>query len=355
MNDSGSGKSSSDSFTLENESFDGFRYAIRLGETDLLNERSKHSRHMDVAVLSEGRPSVTPSRNEHTIAVSCEVRGRGYWSGRDVCVVINPAPAGTGINLIRTDLESAPSCQATIANRHDANLRTNLHYGEARFEMVEHLMAALVGLEIDNCYIEIDAEELPGLDGSSAAFVESLRHAGLIIQSPTKRRLVVRERLYVSSDTSWIEITPSTDGAVSYEYRLSYDDQTPIRPQSFRMRMSPHRFIREVATARTFVTEEQARTLRSQGIASHVTNQDLLIIGKDGPIDNSYRYPEECARHKLLDLIGDLALTNVEVVGNIVSYRGGHSLNGRMAQQIADLAAVQIPLTVSADTFRKAA
>ncbi|TWU45127.1 UDP-3-O-[3-hydroxymyristoyl] N-acetylglucosamine deacetylase [Novipirellula aureliae] len=350
-----SGQASSVSFSLENESLDDFRYEIRLGETDLLNERSKHNHHMDVVVLSEGRPSVTPSRNEHTIAVSCEVRGQGYWSGRDVCVMMNPAPAGTGICLIRTDLESAPRCQATVANRHDANLRTNLQNGEARFEMVEHLMAAFVGLEIDNCYVEIDAEELPGLDGSSAAYVESLRHAGLIIQSPAKRRLVVRERLYASAGTSWIEITPSPDGAVSYEYRLSFDDQTPIPPQSFSLRMSPHRFIREVAPARTFVTEEQAMTLRSQGIASHVTNQDLLIVGKNGPIENSYRYPEECARHKLLDLIGDLALTNVEVVGNIVSYRGGHSLNGRMAQQIADLAAAQIPLTVSADTLRKAA
>ncbi|TWU36058.1 UDP-3-O-acyl-N-acetylglucosamine deacetylase [Novipirellula artificiosorum] len=298
---------------------------------------------------------MTPSRNEHTIAVSCEVRGRGYWSGQDVRVVMNPAPAGTGICLIRSDLPSAPCCPATVEHRHDANLRTILQLGDARFEMIEHLMAALVGLEIDNCFVEIDAEELPGLDGSSAAFVESLRHAGLIIQSHPKRRLVVRQRVYVSCDSSWIEVTPSADASVSYEYRLSFDDSTPIKPQSHSLKMSPHRFIREVASARTFITEEQAQILRSQGIASHVTNQDLLILNENGPVDNRLRYSNECARHKLLDMIGDFALAGVEFVGNIVSYRGGHNLNGRMAQQLAELAAQQIPLTTSADQTRKAA
>ncbi|TWT80921.1 UDP-3-O-[3-hydroxymyristoyl] N-acetylglucosamine deacetylase [Planctomycetes bacterium CA13] len=298
---------------------------------------------------------MTPSRNEHTIAVSCEVRGRGYWSGQDVRVVMNPAPVGTGICLVRTDLASIPRCQATVANRHDANLRTILQSGEARFEMIEHLMAAFVGMEIDNCIVEIDAEELPGLDGSSMAFVEALRHAGLIIQSQPKRRLVIRERIYVSCDTSWIEATPSTGGPATYEYRLSFDDATPIQEQCYSCQLSPHRFIREIAPARTFITEEQAQILRSQGIASHVTNQDLLIINDNGPIENHYRFPQECARHKLLDLIGDLALADVELVGNISSFRGGHNINGRMAQQIAEQAALEIPLTKSTDFTRKAA
>ncbi|WP_146594860.1 UDP-3-O-acyl-N-acetylglucosamine deacetylase [Novipirellula galeiformis] len=298
---------------------------------------------------------MTPSRNEHTIAVSCEVRGRGYWSGRDVRVVMNPAPVGTGIRLVRSDLPSAPSCLASVANRHDANLRTILQDGAARFEMVEHLMAAMVGLEIDNCLVEIDAEELPGLDGSAAAFVESLRTAGLIIQSQPKRRLTVRERIYVNSQTGWIEATPPIDGHTSYEYRLSFDGPSPILDQAYALRMSPHRFIRDVAPARTFVTESQAGLLREQGVASHVTNQDLLVIGDHGPIENSLRFADECARHKVLDLIGDLALANVELVGTFVSYRGGHNLNGRMAQQLAELAASQIPLTQMTQSHHKAA
>ncbi|WP_442510115.1 UDP-3-O-acyl-N-acetylglucosamine deacetylase [Novipirellula sp. SH528] len=298
---------------------------------------------------------MTPSRNEHTIAVSCEVRGRGYWSGRDVRVVMHPAPVGTGIRLVRSDLPAAPMCQASVEKRHDANLRTNLHDGDARFEMIEHLMAALVGLEIDNCLVEIDAEELPGLDGSAAAFVDALRTAGLIIQSQAKRRLTLRERIYVESPAGWIEATPAEDGHTSYEYRLSFDGPSPIFDQTFTLRMTPERFIRDVAPARTFVTEAQAQVLREQGVASHVTNQDLLVIGDNGPIENELRFRDECARHKVLDLIGDLALANVELIGNFVSYRGGHNLNGRMAQRLAELAASQIPLTQISQSHRNVA
>ena len=112
------------------------------------------------------------SRNEHTIATSCEIRGRGYWSGKPVTVAIHPAPLGTGVRLIRSDLDVADVCLASVANRVDAKLRTNLAVGDAHFQMVEHLLAALAGLEIDNCLVEVDGEELPALDGSSLGYAE---------------------------------------------------------------------------------------------------------------------------------------------------------------------------------------
>ena len=281
---------------------------------------------------------MTPSRNEHTIATTCEVQGRGYWSGKQVRVVMHPAQVGTGITLVRSDIAGSPNCQVDVAHRTDANLRTIISKGEARFEMIEHLMAALAGLEVDNCLVEIDSEELPGLDGSSAAYVEALRHAGLIIQPAPRRRIVVREPIRVSSSGGWVEATPLEKDVASFEYQLSFDDTSVIRPQKHTVKLTPHQFIRDVASARTFVTAEQAEILRSQGVASHVTNKDLLVIGADGPIDNRYRFANECARHKLLDLIGDLALVNAEIVGNITSYRGGHNLNGQMASHLSKLA-----------------
>ncbi len=248
---------------------------------------------------------------------------------------------GTGIRLVRSDLAGRPSCDASVDHREDAALRTNLVRGEARFQMVEHLMAALSALEIDNATVDISAEELPALDGSSLAFVEPLANAGLIIQAKAKSQLIVRDRYRIGSPSGWVEATPAKSGECYFEYQLSFDDETPIAPQAFGIELTPDRFIREVAPARTFVTAAQAEQIRGSGMASHVTNQDLVVIGDDGPIDNSFRFSNECARHKTLDLIGDLALAGVELVGRFTSFRGGHNLNGRMAKQLAELAATQ--------------
>lgn len=287
----------------------------------------------------QGGRSVNPSRNEHTIAVSCEVSGRGYWSGKGVQVIVHPAALGTGVRLIRSDLPTVPVCDAHVSRRYDARLRTNLANGEAEFQMVEHLMAALYALEIDNCICEINAEELPSLDGSSSEFVKQLGSAGLIVQAAPRKQLVIRDRYRIGTMDGWVEAVPSRAGESYFEYQLSFDDQTPIAPQGFGVELSPNRFIREVASARTFVTKAQADQIRESGRASHVTNQDLLVIGSDGPIDNEYRFRNECARHKTLDLIGDLSLAGVELIGRFTSFRGGHNLNGQMASLLAELAA----------------
>lgn len=228
-----------------------------------------------------------------------------------------------------------------MTNRSDASLRTIVQQGEAKFEMVEHLMAALAALEVDNCVVEIDAEELPGLDGSSQAYVKALQQCGLVIQADTKQRLTLSEVIRICKDDCWIEARPSLGAHTVMEYRLSYSDDTPIGPQTYRFHCTPAHFAREVAPARTFVTLAQAQQLRSAGVASHVTNQDLLVIGEEGPIDNSFRFQDECARHKALDLVGDLALAGVDLAAHIVSFRGGHQLNGEMAHRLHQLAAAQ--------------
>ncbi len=155
---------------------------------------------------------VIPSRNEHTIATSCDIQGRGYWSGQMVTVAIHPAPMGTGVRLVRSDLGGNDVCPANVDFRADASLRTNLECGTAKFQMVEHLMAALSGLEIDNCLVEIDAEELPALDGSSQGFVQKLRSAGLIVQARQRERLVIQDRYRIGSPAGWIEASLAKRG-----------------------------------------------------------------------------------------------------------------------------------------------
>ena len=189
----------------------------------------------------------------------------------------------------------------------------------------------------------MNAEELPALDGSSAGYVDHLRGAGLIVQARARHRLVVRNHHRVGTPDAWIEAAPPVGKESYFEYQLSFQDDAPIQSQSYGLELTPDRFARDVASARTFVTLEQANQIRATGLASHVTNQDLLVIGPEGPIDNAYRFDNECARHKTLDMIGDLALAGVDLVGRFTSFRGGHQLNGQMAGHLADLAAQQLP------------
>ena len=276
--------------------------------------------------------------HRQTLADVCEVTGRGYWSGKSVRVVMHPAADGAGVTLCRTDLPRQPSIAATIDFQIPTPLRTILQGGTASFQMVEHLMAALAGLGVDDCRVEIDGEELPGLDGSSHAFVEAITEVGLATQPSVRTPLVITQSFRMAGGGGWIQVDPSFAGESYFEYQLAFDDHTPVRPQAFGAAMDAERFIHSVAPARTFVTEAQAGEIRRRGLASHVTNRDLLVIGSSGPIDNEYRFENECARHKTLDLIGDLALCGVPLIGRFVSYRGGHTLNGRMAARLAILA-----------------
>ncbi|MFG0288841.1 MAG: UDP-3-O-acyl-N-acetylglucosamine deacetylase [Rhodopirellula sp. JB044] len=278
-------------------------------------------------------------RNEHTIASTCEVVGRGYWSGQSIRVRFLPASAGTGIVFVRTDLPGHPQCPARIEFADSVQFRTNLHNGEACFAMVEHLMAALAGLEIDNCVVETDAEEMPGLDGSSDAYVGALQSAGLVIQAALKQQLIIDRPMSVRQGDACIEVNPCEDMRSHYGYRLDYGAASVIPKQSFQFDLTPRQFSRQVAAARTFVTLEQAQQLRAGGIAKHVSNQELLVIGEDGPVENQFRYRNECARHKTLDLIGDLSLVGVDLIGRFVSERGGHRLNGMLAQELSQMLA----------------
>jgi UDP-3-O-acyl N-acetylglucosamine deacetylase len=275
-------------------------------------------------------------RNQHTIARPCSVRGRGYWSGLTVDVRLRPAPADTGIRFIRVDQEGHPSVPAALRCRQSAQYRTTLATPRTRVEMVEHLLAALYALEVDNCLVEIDGPELPGLDGSSGPYVEALRSAGLVMQAATRPRIVVDRVLRVGSLAAWVEMSPSPDGRMHAEYRLDYGPASTIRAQAFGCVIDGSRFTRDLADARTFVTSDQAEQLQAQRLALHVTERDLVVFDHHGP-RTPLRYADEPARHKLLDLVGDLALAGCDLVGCFVSYRGGHQLNAELASQLLHL------------------
>ncbi|HEY2761937.1 MAG TPA: UDP-3-O-acyl-N-acetylglucosamine deacetylase, partial [Pirellulales bacterium] len=265
-------------------------------------------------------------RNERTISTATSVAGFGYWTGRDVQVEFRPAPPGTGIVFVRSDLSPVVRIPALVAYRIEVPRRTVLRHGGASVEMIEHALAALAGMQIDNCEIWVNQPEMPGLDGSSLKFVEALDAAGIVVQPALRAQLVVREITRLGDDDSWIEARPGRAAELTVRFRLDYGNTGAIGRQTVQLPICPATFKRDLAPARTFMLKEEADWLLSQGLGKRATLTDLLVFNEEGPIDNELRFPDECVRHKVLDLVGDLALAGCDVLGHIVAHRTGHRL-----------------------------
>ena len=263
------------------------------------------------------------------------VEGFGYWSGRDVCVEFRPADAETGIVFVRRDLQGSPRIAATIANRLETPLRTTLRSGDAGVEMVEHVLASLGGLQIDNCEVRVDQPEMPGCDGSSLPFVEALTAAGIIEQDLPRPRKVIRQILRLGDGQSWIEARPCRSAETILQYELDYGEQSPIGHQLLELSLSPEGFRENLAASRTFLLEHEAAALQARGLGRRATCKDLLVFGPEGPIDNELRFADECVRHKLLDMVGDMALAGCDLVGRFEAHRSGHRLNAELVQALS--------------------
>jgi UDP-3-O-[3-hydroxymyristoyl] N-acetylglucosamine deacetylase len=275
----------------------------------------------------------TSLRRQRTIARSAEVTGFGYWSGRDVCVQFRPAPSDAGLVFVREDLERPRRIAAVAAHRVEMPRRTSLAADGASVEMVEHVLAALHGLQIDNCEIAVNAAEMPGCDGSALPFVEALDAAGTVEQEVERSRLVITEVTRVGNEECWVEARPAVKGAaLSLRYKLDYGPNTPIGKQAIDVHVTPATFRRDLAPARTFILEEEARWLKERGLGARVTTRDLLVFSTDRLVDNELRFENECVRHKTLDLLGDLALAGCDVVGQVIAFRSGHRLNAELVK-----------------------
>jgi len=290
-------------------------------------------------------------RHQHTIATPVEIEGFGYWSGQDVRVEFRPAEIDTGIVFVRSDLGRPCEIPARVANRVEIPRRTNLNAGGATVEMVEHVMAAVAGLRIDNCQIWVNRAEMPGCDGSSQPFVDVLTRAGRVRQPAPRPVLVIAETIGIGDSDCWVEARPADQPGLAIQYTLDYGPG-PIGRQTYSLTVSPQSFRQQLAGARTFLLQEEAQWLQNQGLGRRVTCHDLLVFGLRGPIDNPLRFPDECVRHKTLDLIGDLALSGCDICGRIVGYRSGHRLNSQLVRRV--LADCQVTLDTQ-ETQRHAA
>jgi UDP-3-O-acyl N-acetylglucosamine deacetylase len=277
-----------------------------------------------------------PERRQRTLKRIAEITGFGLFSGADVCCRFHPAPENTGVIFRRVDLVGQPDLPARLSHLDSTERRTSLVHGGARVELTEHVLAALAGLQIDNCLIEIDAPEVPGVDGSCRPFVEELLTAGIEEQSAPRRLLRVREPLSVQTRDGMadVSIRPCLREGLVVTYHLDYGSRSPIPPQTLTVEVTPDSFLREIAFARTFVLETEVDALRAAGYGRRVTEKDLLVYGENGVIGNTLRATDECVRHKILDAIGDFALLGCDLHGHITAWRSGHHLNQQLALKL---------------------
>jgi len=272
----------------------------------------------------------TSLRKQRTIAKPATICGFGYWSGKDVHVEFRPAQTDTGVVFVRRDMKPTQRIQARVEHRTDVPRRTNLTAGGASVEMVEHLLAALAGLQIDNCEIWVDSAEMPGNDGSSRDAVESLLRAGIVEQDTLRDCIKIDRVIRVGNSEQWIEARPADCAIVKYV--MDFGQESVVGRHELEWVVDVQAFRHEIAPARTFILESDARLLRAQGLGLRTTYQDLLVFGDGGPINNNLRFTDECVRHKILDLMGDLALAGCDVQGYILAHHSGHRLNAELAR-----------------------
>jgi UDP-3-O-[3-hydroxymyristoyl] N-acetylglucosamine deacetylase len=282
-------------------------------------------------------------RYQRTIARTAEVTGIGYLTGQDVHLRFRPAPASTGVVFVRTDLGPHARITACVEQVTGTNRRTTLGQPPLCVGLVEHVMASLSGLHIDNCIIEVDAPEPPGLDGSAGAFVRALTGAGIVVQPERRLIWAVDRPIVVANRDATLALHPAAEPGLRVSYLLNYGLHSPIGRQTHTTDIDPATFARGIAPCRTFLLEEEAIALRAQGLGQRTQVSDLLVFGRRGPIANKLRFADEPARHKVLDIVGDLALLGQDLSGHVVAYRSGHPLNVELVWALRQRIAQMMP------------
>lgn len=274
-------------------------------------------------------------RYQRTLARPAQVSGIGFLTGAQVRMEFHPAPPSTGVVFVRTDLKPQVRIPARLEQVTGTQRRTTLGRPPQHIGLVEHVLGALAGLRIDNCIIETNAPEPPGLDGSALTFVSALLQAGVVLQAARRAVYVVDEPVVVEQNGATISLHPGNSSQLKISYLLDYGLGSPIGRQMHTQIITPEEFTSGVADSRTFILESEAAELRRQGLGVRTSASDLLVFGRRGPIDNRLRHADEPARHKILDIIGDLSLLGQDVRGHIVAYRSGHPLNVELARVLS--------------------
>jgi len=285
---------------------------------------------------------------QRTLSAPLTFSGTGLHTGHDVEVRLHPAPANHGIVFARVDLDDSPSIPASLDSVVDTVLATTLGVNGATVGTVEHLIAALRGMGVDNVTVDVNGPELPAMDGSARPFVDGIEEVGLEVQPVPRRVLQVLETVEARDDEAdrWSRLDPH-DGFV-IECEISFEHPM-LRHQSVRFDGDADLFAAEIAPARTFGMLADVEKMHAAGLALGGSLANALVLSATGVVNpGGLRFPDECVRHKVLDMIGDLALLGAPVLGRFSAGRSGHAFNlalVREAMRRGALIEVELPVT----------
>jgi UDP-3-O-[3-hydroxymyristoyl] N-acetylglucosamine deacetylase len=269
---------------------------------------------------------------QRTVKHEIACRSIGLHSGRKVGMVIRPAGVDEGIVFVRGDLSGNNRIKADVHNVRDTTLATTLGLNGVTVSTVEHLMSAFSGMGVDNAVVEVDAPEVPIMDGSARPFVDLLKDVGTRVQSKGKKLLVIKEKIAVSEGDGTAMFLPSPEFRITYKIEFNHP---AIGVQSYQMKFSDIAYDEEICEARTFGFLRDVEYLQAKGLAlggslkNAVVLDEHRIINKDG-----LRFPDEFVKHKILDAIGDLSLLGIPIIGHFVACKSGHRLNNLLLKEL---------------------
>ena len=269
-------------------------------------------------------------KHEQTIRSSVECKGVGLHSGAPVHLRILPAPSGSGIVFRRTDLDDF-EIEAGSRNVARVSYATSLMKKGVLISTTEHLLSAFIGAGIDNAIVELDNLELPILDGSARPFVETIHRAGIRKQRRARTYLRIRREFELREGDKFIAVYPSETYSVSYTINFPHP---MIGKEEFRVDLSDGNYLADIAPARTFGFVHEADMLRQQGLIRGASTDNAIVLTREGIMNPPLRFRDEFVRHKVLDLIGDLALLGKQILGNVVADRAGHAMHTALVSRL---------------------
>ncbi len=273
-------------------------------------------------------------RQQQTLAQPATCSGVGLHTAKQATLILHPAPPDTGIVFVLQGARGPVFFDATIRNVVETELCTALRSNGVMVQTVEHVLSALAGLEIDNVYVELDAAEVPAMDGSAGPFVRLIRAAGIQAQDKRQPFLRIMQPIEAKEGDRRVVIKPAVSSRITYTIEYAHP---LIRRQSYMYDCSVGAFEQDIAEARTFGFLHEVRELWSRGLGKGGSLDNTVVLSQDGILNESgLRFSDEFVRHKILDLVGDLALLGVPIVGHLIADRSGHALHTKLVQEILE-------------------
>ncbi len=271
---------------------------------------------------------------QKTIENEITISGISLHLGLESRLTFKPAPPNTGVVFVRTDIANSPIIKASPDSIVEGVIRqTSIGNQEAMMHTIEHVMAALAGLQIDNIIVESNSPEPPAMDGSSLPFISTLQKAGIVNQNVPRAEIKISEIISVNDSDKKLMIVPDEKCRITYTFNVD----NPIRlTQSVSIDIDENSFINEIAPARTFCFQREIETLKAKGFGKGGNKENVVVINDDGTPDRPPRLDNEMARHKILDLLGDLYLLGCIPKAHIIGIKSGHELNTKLVRKIAE-------------------